>query len=349
VRDALRAAGHRSEVFAEVIVDDLEGEAHRLEDFDRIGASADLLLYQASTGSASAEWLLSRDEPVGVNYHNVTPARFFDVWDSAAAANLRWGRNQVRALARRSVVALAASAFNAAELSAAGYQPVAVAPLLLDLAEQRPPADPMTADYLARIRSGAHWLFVGRIAPNKCQHDIIGAFAAYRRLYDPGARLSLIGTPASIAYRDSLLALADELGCGDAVDEVETANDSEVSAYYQAADVFVCLSQHEGFCVPIVEAMSYGTPVIALAAGAVPDTVGDAGILLRDADPVVVATSVHRLLADEGLRSRLVASGHNRVAAHDLERERETFVRLLLGPLDGRASVETGPANAGPA
>ena len=351
VRDALRAAGHDSEIFAEIIVDELQQEAHLLEEFDRLGEGSDLILYQASTGSTAGDWLMGRDEPLAVNYHNVTPAQFFDVWDPAAAAVMRWGRNQIRVLARRSVVALADSAFNAAELSEAGYEPVEVAPLLVEPASRRATADQAAAAHLSRLATTSHWLFVGRLAPNKCQHDIIGAFAVYRRVYDATARLTLVGSPALISYRDSLLALSDELGVDDAVTFVQTLNDAELRAYYEAADVFVCLSRHEGFCLPVLEAMASGTPVVALAAAAVPDTVGDAGLLLPDSDPVLVATAVQRLLADDRLRSQLVSAGHRVAGARDLGRDRETFLNLLLDrfssspPTDGveQASAQRHP------
>ena len=158
-----------------------------------------------------------------------------------------------------------------------------VSPLLLDLdarlARPGPSTSPRTC---ARTRAGRHWLFVGRLAPNKCQHDLIAAFAAYRPLYDHGARLTLIGSEAAPSYSDALYGLVDDLGLTAAVTFAGPVTDAELAAYYDDADVFVCLSRHEGFCVPLLEAMRHDVPVVALAAGAVPDTVGDAGVLLED-------------------------------------------------------------------
>ena len=149
------------------------------------------MIYQSSTGSSAVEWLLRRSDPLVVNYHNITPASFFEPWDDQAAASMRRARAQLGSLARRSRLAVADSPFNAAELTELGYDPVVVSPLLLDLDARLAAPDAAVAEHLARTRAGRHWLFVGRLAPNKCQHDLIAAFAAYRALYDPGARLTL--------------------------------------------------------------------------------------------------------------------------------------------------------------
>ena len=191
----------------------------------------------------------------------------------------------------------------------------------------------MTA-FLRRTRRGAHWLFVGRISPNKCHHDVLAAFAVYRRHHDPGARLTLVGSPAIHSYWEALLALADDLGLGPSVTFLTRADDAELAACYEDADVFVCLSEHEGFCVPILEAMAHGTPVVAYAAAAVPDTVGRAGVLLSDKDPALVASAVHRLLSDEGHRAKLTAAGFGRVLASSIESTSARFVTALESVLE---------------
>lgn len=335
VQAALRAEGFESEVFAEVIVGPGLPHAHRLADFDAAGgAGADLLLYQASTGADAADWLLGRAEPFAVNHHNVTPARFFERWAPEAAANMRRARNQLKALAARSVAGLADSPFNADELVAVGFREVSVTPLLLDIPAGRPPVDERTAAHLDAQPGGARWLFVGRMAPNKCQHDIVAAFAAYRRLHDPAARLTLVGSPAAISYHEAVLALADDLGVEDAVGVVSGLSDEELAAHYEAADVFVCLSEHEGFCIPVVEAFRHDTPVVAFAAAAVPDTAGAGAVLLPDKDPLVVATAVHELLADDAFRRGLVERARARLADFAPSRTVPHFVAAVRHAVD---------------
>lgn len=333
VQTALADRGHGSKIFAEIIVGDPGPDAHLIEEFEQHGADADLLLFQASTGSTAADWLRSRAEPFAVNYHNITPAAFFDRWTPEAAANMRRGRSQVRGLASRSVAGLADSAYNAAELEAMGYTNVSVAPLLLDLDQEVPARDPQTVAYLERTRRGPRWLFVGRLAPNKCQHDLLAALAVHRRLHEPEATLTLVGSPASMTYADALLQVAEQLGVDDAVTIVAGLSDAELAAHYAGADVFVCLSEHEGFCIPLLEAMRHEVPVVAFAAAAVPETAADAALLLPEKDPHLVATTVARLLADPAMRDRLVQAGRARVADHRLERTVPRFVEAVEGAL----------------
>lgn len=329
VREALREAGFESEVFAELRFGDRTGIGMPLSDYDAHAGEADLVIYQSSTGSAVADWLLRRTVPLAVNYHNITPASFFEPWDDEAATSMRRARAQLGALARRSRLALADSPFNAAELVELGYAPVHVAPLLLDLDARLAAPDQHVAEHLVRNRRGRSWLFVGRLAPNKCQHDVIAAFAAYRLLYDPGAHLTLVGSEAAVSYADALHGLADDLDLTAAITFAGPVTDAELAAYYDDADVLVCLSRHEGFCVPLLEAMRHDVPVVALAAGAVPDTVGPAGVLVEEATPHLVAATVHELLEDDAARSAVVAAGRRVVAAHSLESTKATFVQAI--------------------
>lgn len=331
LRDALRGAGFESEVFAEMRLGHHRGTGRSIADYPE--SAADLLLYQSSTGSTVVDWLLKRPEPLAVNYHNITPASFFEAWDDQGAASMRRARVQLGALARRARLALADSPFNAAELIELGYDPVVVAPLLLDLDARLAAADPQVADHLARTRGGHHWLFVGRLAPNKCQHDLIAAFAAYRLAYDKGARLTLIGSEAAPAYSDALYALIDDLGLHGVVTIAGSVTDAELAAYYDDADVFVCLSRHEGFCVPLLEAMRHDVPVVALAAAAVPDTVRSAAVLLDASTPQLVAAAVRELLADHAFRASLVSSGRAVVAEHALAPSAAVWVDLLRSHL----------------
>jgi glycosyltransferase involved in cell wall biosynthesis len=310
LRDALRIAGFDSEIYAEVVHPLLKHEAVTFADVvDEL--NPDVLIYHCSTGSALAEWLVAQKRSFIVSYHNITPARFFEPWDPVAATNMRRARYQLELLAPRARAALADSAYNAAELIDLGFRDVEVAPLLLGRVSDVEP-DAAMADYLARGSGGVHWLFVGRIAPNKCQHDILGAFAVYRRLFDPDARLSVVGSSACTPYHDWLLRLIDELDLRGAATLVGGVSDAELAAIFRAADVFVCLSEHEGFCIPLVEAMQHDTPVVAANFAAVPDTVGSGGLVLPDKDVLTVATAVDSLLSHDSLQAQLVAAGWSR-------------------------------------
>jgi len=329
----LRQAGFDSEIYVEEAHPAVRRHARHYRELRP--EPGDRLLYHLSTGSPMAAYLAEQDHPVLVYYHNITPASFFARWEPVAAANVARAREELRKLASVTRLAMANSEYSARELRDEGYGETAVVPVLVDFADLDAEPDAATAARLRRAAEsgGARWLFVGRLAPNKCQHDVIGAFAAYRALFDPAARLCLVGGQTSVAYRRALVQLADEVGVGGAVELPDVVTFPELLAQYRAADVFVSLSEHEGFCVPLLEAMHFGVPVVARATTAVPETVGDAGLLLPEGaagkDPVVVATAVHRLLGDDRLRGQLVAAGRERVARYSLAETGRRFLEVL--------------------
>jgi len=324
LRNLLRAAGYESDIYALDIHDEVKSDAYSSASFrERVPASRDAwILYHFSIGSQLLDDVRALGVPIALDYHNITEAKYFWRWEPRAAARMLEGRRQLADFAPDARFALADSAFNERELTDLGCERTAVAPILLDFADYNSGADPAL---LARRRherehGGAQWLGVGRIAPNKCQHDVLAAFAAYRRIHDPRAQLTLVGGQSAGEYWRALHRMAHDLGVGDAVSFTDVVTHAELIAYYQTSDVYLCLSEHEGFNVPVLEAMHFDVPVVAYAAAAVPGTVGDAGILLTDKDPLVVASAVERVRSDAALRSRLVAAGRERVEHFSIAR-----------------------------
>jgi glycosyltransferase involved in cell wall biosynthesis len=330
VQRALRDAGFESKLYVGEAREAGPSEVEDYRTFDG-GQGPTWLLYQLSTGSLMAEFLQARPEPRIVDYHNVTPSAFFAAWEPVVARELAAGRNQMEELAAGTALGLADSAFNRAELDDAGYRRTAVLPILLDLAAFDTEVDEGRLEQLlaARAGGGADLLFVGRISPNKCQHDLIKALAAYRRLYDPQARLHLVGGSSSHAYWKVLHQYAEHLELAGSVHLHGSVSPAELAAHYRAADAFVCLSEHEGFCVPLLEAWHHRLPVVGFATTAVPETMAGAGLVLPAKDPVTVAAAVHRLLSDAGHRERMVAAGLARLADFDLERTRKILVAAV--------------------
>jgi glycosyltransferase involved in cell wall biosynthesis len=332
LQQTLRDAGYRSDIYAY----EAKLEYHKLaRPFTSFRGSSSgeptWLLYHSSIGSPVADFVRARDEPVIVDYHNITPAAFFARWEPAVAGTLMKGRRQLAELEPRSTLGLADSAFNAQELAAIGYEPTAVVPILIDIATVASTAP----DRSTRRVDATTWLFVGRLAPNKAQHDLIKALAAYRHFHDPDARLVLVGASSSHSYEASLLAFIDALDLGEAVTLAGAVTSAQLSAHYQNADVFVTASEHEGFCVPLLESMYHRLPIVAYGAAAVPETLGDAGLLLDAKDPCTIAAAVDRVVSDAALRQHLVAAGHARLADFDVDRSRTKFlaaVEPVVGP-----------------
>ncbi|HET9732494.1 MAG TPA: glycosyltransferase [Acidimicrobiales bacterium] len=335
VRDALRAAGLESEIFVEAVPPELEHEVHLFGEF-RAFARGSVLLYQMAVGCVLADFVYARSEPLVVYYHNFTPLHYYRRWDPSVVKALRWGRSQLDLLVPRTSLALGVSTFNEEDLQAAGYGRTDVAPLLLDLDASQAEPDPATFSRLMEEKAsgGVDMLFVGRLAPNKAQQDLIKALAVYRRVYDPKARLRLIGRPATDTYGTALDRFVDAAGVSGAVEIVGGLTQAQLSAYYRAADVFVSASEHEGFCIPLIEAMNHDVPVVAYASSAVPETVGDAAVLLPGKAAPVMAAAVHRVVSDPDLRSGLIRRGRARVEHFSLPRTRRRLIEALA-PITG--------------
>ena len=326
-------------VFAAQRVGSTRRRGHDYRDHHR-HPRPDLSIYQASVGSPVADYLLTRPEPLVIDYHSMTPAECFDGWDPAMAAAARWGRVQLVRLGGLARLGLADSGFGALELGGAGVGEVVVAPVLFD-----PVAAPGAgvAGGLRRglgLGAGPVWLFVGRVVPNKGFHDLLAAFSVFRAVSGEGARLVLVGSPGGGSYGGALRALAAGLGLGGSVVWAGSVSDGVLAGWYGAADVLVCLSDHEGFGVPLVEAMAAGLPVVAFDAGAVAETLGGAGVLLGDKSPMAVAAAVGRVLGDGVLRGRLAAAGRRRAAELAPEAAAGVYAEALAPLLAQRAELE---------
>ena len=351
LRHALRSAGWRSEIFAEATHDELAGETIRVEEYTAHARPDDVRVYQLSTSSVVADLLLERDERLVLDYHNITGPEHYARWEPETARRAELARLQLARLAPRAVLGLADSPFNEADLVAAGCPRTMVVPVLVDHGRLAGPPDPATAARLAarKAEGGADWLFVGRLVPSKAQHRLVEALWACRRLYDPGARLWLVGSTPSSTYLEALRGFVEELGLTEAVTMTGELPDAALGAHLAAADVYVSLSVHEGFGIPLLEAMHAGVPVVAYGAGAVPGTVGEAGLVLARSDPASVAAAVHRVVADRRLHRHLVEAGLRRVADRSLDRCAALAVAALAtvaGPPPGTAGTAPGGESA---
>ncbi len=339
IRRVLRKAGYESDIWAEHMLPGVEREADPYLEDTHGPDDGRALLYHTSTGSPMAAWLKARadqGERLIGDYHNITPSRYFARWEPRVVPSMDDARRELAMLAPVTQFSFADSAYNESELVELGYRSTMVCPLLVDLDQYHRPPD---RGLLARLpRRGARWLFVGRVAPNKCQHEVVAAFAAYRRVYDRNARLTLVGGATSPRYREAIEQMAAELGLGDSLEMPGNISDAELLAYWAAADFFVCMSEHEGFCVPLLEAMELGVPIVAYSSSAVPGTLAGAGLLLEDKDPLWVAEAVHGLVQDGARRDELVAAGRARAEDFSLEKTSKLFLSGLESYLEATSA-----------
>jgi L-malate glycosyltransferase len=318
MREILRAAGWRSEIFAEAIHDDLASEAYKHWMYPEHAAAGDVAIYQFSTSSAIAGYLAERPMPLIIDFHNFTCPEYFAGWEPHTEARAAKAAEELRQLAPRAELGLAVSEYNERGLRRAGCRRTAVVPVLAHYARVVHGPDPRVAAELQEVKTraggGADVLFVGRVVPSKAQHELVKALWAFRRLYDARARLHIVGGTTSFEYLEAVRGLANDLGLTEAVRITGEVSDGSLAAHYVAADVYLSLSEHEGFGVPLLEAMAAGVPVVARRAGAVCETVGAAALLLDSGDPTYIAAALQRVCCDQSLRSLLIDAGRARVA-----------------------------------
>jgi L-malate glycosyltransferase len=325
-RAMLRDLGFRSEIFAEIIDQRLVRDGMPPGRLVWALEPGDAVLYHLSIGSPLARMVERLTARVVIVYHNITPAAYYRDISPRVVYWLERGREDLARLAPRAALVIGDSTFNLSEASALGARDGVVIPPPVDLSRLSPvPARPDAREPVI--------LFVGRVAPNKGHADLIRALAALRAKGLPAARLVLAGNANDTRrYLAALLDLAERLGVREAVSIPGTSmSDSALHQQYAGASVFACASEHEGFCVPLLEAMSFSVPIVAYAAGAVPETLDGAGLLTSTKDPLVWAAMLHRVICDEPLRDALVSAGHRRLADFDGARITARLKTALAG------------------
>ncbi len=316
-RDLFRSWGFESHIYSEQkrILPELRGEARDLaasrEDFRPDG----IVLLHLSMGSDVNDWFPTLPGRKAILYHNITPPEYFRGVQEQTAHLLARGRQQAKALAGTAEVVMADSRFNAEEIAAMGHANPQVLPLMLDFSLLRGKPD---RGIQRRYRDGmANLLFVGRCAPNKRIEDLLNAFYYFQNYVQPASRLIHVGSTAGMEqYHALLLTRVRELQLKN-VEIAGAATQSELLAYYSVARAFLCLSDHEGFCIPLLEAMTHDVPVVAYAAGAVPETLDGAGVLLRDKRFDLIAETLGRVTEDDALRKAILRGQRERLTRYE--------------------------------
>ena len=328
----LRDAGWRVETYAGNMDAELEGLTLPADALDTADTNDAVALYHYCAASLMTFRFVELDCPKVLLYHNITPHRFFEPYNEDVATDCREGRKQLSVMLDAVDVAIGHSEFSRRELEQAGFDMTRTIPFLYDPARLEIEPDPAM---LERLRGDPVVLFTGRFAPNKAPEDFLRTAAAYGALKGaPPARFVLVGKRRTIkGYYESVEKLISELALPQErlliTDEVSQA---ELAAAYRSASLFLSLSRHEGFCVPMLECMQMGVPVAALSRAAVPETLGDAGILFDTTEPGEVAGIVAEVLADESIRAELIERGRRRLKRYDLEHWGFAF-RVLLESL----------------
>ena len=337
LQKAMRELGYETRIYAEAVdqrlpkstAQDLCSGMPELE-------PSDVILYHMSTGSKLNYSLENYPCRKIMIYHNITPPHFFQGYNPDAQTNAQYGLDGLRHLSESGTIdyCLADSGFNAQELRDAGFTcPIDVRPILI------PFQDYETKPDVGIIRkysesSGDHrqnLIFVGRIAPNKKQEDILKIFAYYKNYVNPESRLIFVGNPGGMEkYYQRLKNYAGALDLTPE-DVIFTGHIKfpEILAYYQIADVFLCMSEHEGFCVPLVEAMYFNVPVIAYNSCAVPETLGAGGCIVDSKNPAEISLLIREILSNPALKQRIIQNQRERLKDFQYQKIKNLFAGQL--------------------
>lgn len=323
----LRELGYRAEIYGLHVDGSLAERIRPLHSY-RPSAANPYLIFHHSIGSEVVDTLLEWPVKLIMIYHNITPAEFFENINPMWAERMRLGREQLHLLREKTVLAVGDSHFNEAELVEFGYRQTATLPLTFAAADYDWPLNEQLAEQIRQ--KGPNLLFVGRLSPNKRQEDLIKLLVHYRRI-EPEAHLYLVGSYWLASYVNWIRDLIEMLGLERAVSMPGRVSQQDMVTYFRTADLYVSMSEHEGFGKPYIESMYLGLPILAYQAASTPYILQDTGVMFAEKDFARLAELVDILVKQRPLRERLIARQSGRL--HDfLEPQvHEQFISILRG------------------
>jgi L-malate glycosyltransferase len=337
IQRVLRAAGYESDIFVETADHRVESMTRDYRELVDASDPDNLLLHHFSIGSKASRTAFALPDRMALIYHNITPPEYFVGVHRTLARQCFRGRRELHAYVDRCDLALGDSEFNRQDLEGLGFRRTAVLPVVPGFSHLDSEPNWMVArDF---DDNWTNIVFVGRVIPNKKIDDLIRIFHAYHTVFNPRSRLLIVGAQRGFErYLASLHQLTASLGESN-VEFIGHVSDEELVAFYEVADLFLCASEHEGFCVPLVEAFHMEVPVLAYAATAVPATMDGAGVLFETKEPLEVARLMDAIIADRDLKDRIV---DGQLAAVERLRSKD-FAGTLLRFVDDIFSKPRAP------
>ncbi len=328
VRGLLRGLGHQSEIYAMTMDDDLRGDV--LPWTDSSATRGDLTIFHFALVSPMTAEFARLPRGRVLQYHNVTPAHFFAPYDANIFRLAALSREDLRTLVGHTDVALGDSEYNRQELEDMGFSNTGVFPIAIDTERITKAARVPSLEFLLTDGPLLNFLFVGRIAPNKKIEDHIRMAEHYKRYVDTAYRFIFVGkTDAIPRYYNMIRKLVNEYEMlEDRFIFTGPVPDADLATYYRTAHVYVSLSEHEGFCVPLLEAMAADVPVLAYSSTAVPDTLGGAGVQFAPKDLEYAAELLGELAYNDTLRAQVIAGQRARLNDFGDARIRRELERL---------------------
>lgn len=309
IRNFLREKGHDSQVFAQYYHPRYADQIINYKEYNKYSKPENIIIYHFSIGSPVTKKFLQAPDRKVIIYHNITPHEFFLDYHRVLAKDCYKGRIELKSLVGKVDLALGDSAYNEKELIEAGFQHTGVLPLVMNFQKFDQPVVPVLKELFDDGKTNI--LFVGRIIPNKMVEDVIKAFHLYQKHFNPNSRLFLVGEYRGFErYHSALQNMVGQLQIKNVHFTGHIPND-ELISYYKLANLYIHMSEHEGFCAPIPESFYLDIPVIAFNAGAVKETMNNGGILLNQKDFLQTAALIDKILTDPPLKQKILTSQQN--------------------------------------
>lgn len=325
--EVLSLMGFENYIVALNISKKMEGRAVRLNKY--IPRENDIFVYHMSIGNEMSEFVIrAKVKRKIMVYHNITPYEYFE-GISPLADPCRQGRLELVKLKDCIDFALCDSDYNKEELDSMGYKNTATLPIVFDKVEylETSPSESVLKKY--GNDGYTNILFVGRIVPNKKQEDVIQSFHLYRKYINSKARLFLVG---AVVTTERYMEALNEYIADNKIEGVHFRGHvsfPEILAYYKLSDIFLCESEHEGFCVPLLEAMTFNIPVIAYKSSAIPYTMGDSGIIVNEKDHALIAETINAIVTNDNLRAGIIKKQQKRLADFEIDKTKQLFRKLI--------------------
>ena len=322
----LKKSGYDAVIYAENIDKRLSSIVKKIEELKNVDKE-DLIIYHKSTGTKLSFELQNFKCKIVMRYHNITPGFYFQKYSKKLFNIVEYGREGLEYASKHIDYSLADSSYNMQELVDLNYKNVEVLPILISFDDYAKTPDKKTIE---KYNDGVtNMLFVGRIAPNKSQEDVIKSFYYYKKYVNQNSRLIFVGSDNGFEnYSDLLKKLVNELELKDVIFTGHIKFE-EILSYYKVADLFLCMSEHEGFCVPLVESMYFGVPILAYDSSAVGETLGSSGVLVKEKNYFVISELMDRIMADKILRDNIVEKQYERLKDFALEKVEKQFIEAI--------------------
>ncbi len=314
IQRILRDAGHESDIFCQLHHPRMASHVKRFELYRKISSPNNIIIFHFSIGSPVSHIVPELSDRKIMIYHNITPMQYFLDTNMLLAQLCYLGRRELRGFAPVVDLGLGDSDFNRRELEESGFSPTGVLPIIVDFSKFRRES---RMPHRIHGDSGYTFVFVGRIIPNKKIEEVIRVFHVYQKWHNADSRLFIVGDYQGFErYYWALKDFVAELGV-QRVHFTGHVTNEEVVAYYRMSDLFICMSEHEGFCVPLLEAFHFGLPVIAWQSSAVGETLRGAGILFKEKDYGAMAKAAETLRRDKDFREEILRGQREVLASYD--------------------------------